>query len=141
MLLRCYIQYASKFGKLNSGQRTGKDHSTSQSQRRAVPKNAPTTAQLHSFHTLARLCSKSYKVGFCSMWTENSQKYKLDSEGAEKLETKLLTCAGLWRKPESSRKISTSASLTMQKPLTVWTTGNDGISLKKWECLTTLSIS
>ena len=33
----------SKFGKLNSGQRTGKDQSTSQSQRRAVPKNAPIT--------------------------------------------------------------------------------------------------
>ena len=58
------------------------------------------------------------------MWTENSQKYKLDFDGAEELETKLLTCDGLWRKPESSRKTSTSASLTMQKPLTVWTTAN-----------------
>ena len=37
-------------------------------------------------------------VGFSSMWTENSQKYKLDFEGAEELEAKLLTCAGLWRK-------------------------------------------
>ena len=25
MLLRCYIKYASKFGKLSTGQRTGKD--------------------------------------------------------------------------------------------------------------------
>ena len=38
------------------------------------------------------------------MWTENSQKYKLDFQGAEKLETKLLACTGLWIKPESSRK-------------------------------------
>ena len=38
------------------------------------------------------------------MWSENSQKFKLDFEGVEELETKLLTCAGLWRKPESSRK-------------------------------------
>ncbi|XP_078241725.1 uncharacterized protein LOC144586787 [Pogona vitticeps] len=104
-------------------------------------KNVPTTVQLHSFHMLARLCSKSYKVGFSSMWTKKSQKYKLDFEGAEELETKLLTCAGLWRKSESSRKTSTSASLTMQKPLTVWTTANYGKFLKKWECLTTLSIS
>ena len=93
-VLRCYTQYASKFGKLSKGQRVGKDQSTSQSQRRAVPKNAPNTVQLHSFHMLARLCSKSYKGGFSSMWTENSQKYKLDFEGAEGLETKLLTCAG-----------------------------------------------
>ena len=97
----------SKFGKISSGQRIGKDQSTSLSQRRALPKNAPTTVQLHSFHTLAMLCSKSYKVGFSSMWTENSQKCKLDFEGAEQLETKLLTCAGLWRKPGSSRKTST----------------------------------
>ena len=141
MLLRCYIQYASKFGKLNSGQRIGKDLSTSQSQRRAVPKNAPTTVQLCSFHTLARLCAKSYKVGFSSMWTENSRKYKLDFKGAEELEIKLLTWAGLWRKPESSSRTSTSASLTTQKPLIVSTTTKYGKSLKKWEWLTTLPIS
>uniref|UniRef100_A0A670I4Q4 ribonuclease H n=1 Tax=Podarcis muralis TaxID=64176 RepID=A0A670I4Q4_PODMU len=90
MLLRCYTQYASKFGKLSSGQKIGEDQSTSQSQRRAVPKNAPTTAQLHSFHTLARLCLKFYKEGSSSMWIENSQ-YKLDLEEAEEPETKLQT--------------------------------------------------
>ena len=88
-----------------------------------------------------RMPQLSYKVAFSSMWIENSQKYKMDFEGAEELETRLLTYAGLWRKPESSRKTSTSASLTTQKPLTVWTTGNYSKSLKKWECLTTLSIS
>ena len=102
-----YTQYGSKFGKLNNGQRIGKDQSIAQSKRREVPKNAPTTIQLHSFHTLAKLCSKSYKVGFSSMWTKNSQKYKLNFEVAEELETELLTCAGLWRKPESFRKTST----------------------------------
>ena len=42
-IVKMYIQYASKFGKLSSGQRIGKDQSTSQSQRRAMPKNVPTT--------------------------------------------------------------------------------------------------
>ena len=51
------------------------------------------------------LCLLQYKVGFSSMWTENSQKYKLDFKGAEELETKLLTCTGLWRTPETSKKI------------------------------------
>ena len=106
--VKVLTQYVSKFGKLNSGQRIGKNQSTSQSQRMTVPKNAP-TFEHNLAHTLARLCSKSYKVGFSSMWTENSQKYKPDSEGAEELETKLLTHAGLWRKPESSRKTLTSA--------------------------------
>ena len=47
-------QYASKFGKLSSGQRTGKDQFSFQSQRKAMPKNAQTTAQLHSSHTLVK---------------------------------------------------------------------------------------
>ena len=46
-------------------------------------KNVQTTAQLHSFHTLVRLCSKSFKLGFRSMWTENFQMYKLGLEKAE----------------------------------------------------------
>ena len=33
-----------------------------------MPKNIQTTAQLHSFHLLARSCSKSSKLGFNSTW-------------------------------------------------------------------------
>ena len=50
MLLKCYTQYASKFGKLSSGHRTGKCQFSFQSQRKATPKNVQTIAQLHSFH-------------------------------------------------------------------------------------------
>ena len=41
------------------------------------------------------------------------QMFKLDLEKAEELEIKLPTSAGSLRKQENSRKISTSASLTM----------------------------
>ena len=41
-------------------------------------------------------------------------------------EIKLPTSAGSWKKQESSRKTSISASLTMPKPLTVWITINCG---------------
>ena len=47
-LFKCYTQYASKFGKLSSAQRTGKCQFSFQSQRRAVPKNVQSTEQLHS---------------------------------------------------------------------------------------------
>ena len=43
MQLKCCTQYASKFGKLNSGHRTGKGQFSFQSQRRAMPKNVQTT--------------------------------------------------------------------------------------------------
>ena len=51
---KCSTQYASKLGKLSSGHRTGKGQFSSQSQRKAMPKNAQTTAQLHSSHTLVK---------------------------------------------------------------------------------------
>ena len=38
---------------------------------------------------------------------------------------------------ESSRNISTSALLTMPKPLSVWITTNGGKFLKRWEYQTT----
>ena len=42
------------------------------------------------------------------------------------------------KKEEGSRKTSTSALLTMPKPLTVWITTNCGKFLKRWEHQTTL---
>ena len=43
-----------QIGKLSSGHRTGKGQFSSQSQRKAMPKNVQTTAKLHSFHKLAK---------------------------------------------------------------------------------------
>ena len=43
-----------KFGKLSSGHRTGKGQFSFQFQRKAMPKNAQTTTQLHSSHTLGK---------------------------------------------------------------------------------------
>ena len=49
----------------------------------------------------------------------NFQMFKLDLKKAEEAEIKLPTSVGSWKKQESSRKTSTSASLTMLKTLTV----------------------
>ena len=54
----------------------------------------------------------------------NFQMFKLDLEKPEEPEIKLATSAKLSKKHESSRKTSTSALLTMPKPLTVWITIN-----------------
>ena len=51
MLWKCCTQYANKFGKLSSGHRTGKGQFSFPSQRKAMPKNVQTTAQLHTSHT------------------------------------------------------------------------------------------
>ena len=51
MLWKCCTEYASKSEKLSSGHRTGKGQFSFQSQRKAIPKNAQTTAQLLISHT------------------------------------------------------------------------------------------
>ena len=61
--------------------------------------------------------------------------FKLDLEEGEEPEIKLPTSAGSWKKQESSRKTSISASLTMPKPLTVWITIN-----KLWKILQEMGI-
>ena len=94
VLLKCCTQYASKFGKLNSGHRTGKGQFLFQSQRKAMAKNVQTTTQLHSSQMLAKWCSKFSKLGFNSMWTKNFQMFKMDLEKAEEPEIKLPTSVG-----------------------------------------------
>ena len=94
MLWKCCTQCASKFGKFSSGHRTGKGQFSFQSQRKAMPKNVQTTAQLHASHMLAKYCSKFSKQGFKSMWTENFNMFKLDLEKAEEPDIKLPTSVG-----------------------------------------------
>ena len=63
--------------------------------------------------------------------------YKLGFKEAEEPEVKLPTFIGSWRKQENSRKTSTSASLTMLTPFTVWIITNCGKFLKRGEYQTT----
>ena len=64
--------------------------------------------------------------------------YKLDLEKAEEPEIKLPTSIESQKMQRNSKKTSTSASLTLLKPLTMWITTNGGIFLMKWEYQTTL---
>ena len=67
--------------------------------------------------------------------------FKLDLEKAEKPEMKMPISTGSQKKQENSRHTSTSASLTMLKPLTVCITTNCGKFLKRWEYQTTCPAS
>ena len=66
------------------------------------------------FICLTKSCLK-FKLGFSCTLTEKFQIYKLGFEEAVELEIKLQTFVGSWRKQGSSRKTSTSASLTTLK--------------------------
>ena len=63
--------------------------------------------------------------------------FKLVLEKPEEPEIKLSTSVGSWKKQQSFRKTSTSALLTMPKPLTVWITINCRKFWRRWEYQTT----
>ena len=90
----------------NSAVATGLEKSqfSFQSQRKAMPKNAQTTAQLHWSHTLVKECSKFSKPGFSSMWTVNFQMFKLVLEKAEEPEIKLPTFSWSSKKAREFQK-------------------------------------
>ena len=124
MLWKCCTQYASKFGKLSSGHRTGRGQFSFQSQRKAMPKNAQTTGQLYSSHQASAVCEP---------WTS-----RCSSLFYKRQRNQRSNCQHSLKKQENSRKTS---SLTTWKPLTVWITTNCRKFLKKWEYETTLPAS
>ena len=93
----------------NSAVAKGLEKFSFQSQRKAMPKKAQATSQLHSSHTLVKYCSKYCKPGFNSTLTKNFQMFKLALEKAEEPEIKLQTSIGSLKKQESPRE---SALLT-----------------------------
>ena len=136
MLCKCCTQNTSKFGKLSSGHRTGKGVFITISKK-------DNTKEFSKYSTNA-LTSQASKVmlkillaRFNSAWTVNFQMFKVDFKKAEEPEIKLPASVGSPKKQESFRKTSTSASLIMPKPLTVWITTNCGKFFKRWEYQTT----
>ena len=121
MLLECYTQYVSKFGKLSSGDKTGKGHFSFLYPTRAMSRSIQSMTRLLSFQMLASLCSKSFKLGFTNMWTENSRGTGWVSEMHR---NQRWNCQHSLdhreRKGIPEKKKYTSASLTMQKTLTVF---------------------
>ena len=105
--------------------------------KKAMPKKAQTTAQLHSSRTLLKWCSKFSEPGFSNTWSMNFQMFKLVLEKVKEPEIKLPTSAGPSEEQVTSRKTSISALLTMPKPLTVWITINCEKFWKRWEYQTT----
>ena len=135
-LWNCCTQYASKFGKLSSGHRTGKGQFSFQSLRKAMLNNVQTTTQLHPSYLLIKKCSKFSKPGFSNMWTVNFQMFKL---GLETQKNQSLNCKyplDYWKSKWVPEK-HLSALLIMPKPLTVWTITNSGKFWKRWEYQTT----
>ena len=117
MLLKCCTQYTSKFGKLNSGHKTGKGQFSFQS------KEKQCQIMFKLLHNCTHLThqpsnaqnSPSQVSTVCEPWTSRCSSWIL--ENAEEPEIKLPTSVESLKRQEGSRKTSTSALLTMPKSL------------------------
>ena len=142
MLWKCCTQYASKFGKLSSGHRTGKDQFSFQSQRKAMPKNAQTTAQiialiLHAIKVMLKILQARLQQSM------NCELPDIQARFRKGRGTRDQTANIHWiiKKAREFQNTSISALLTMPKPLTVWITRHCGKFWKRWEYQTTWPVS
>ena len=130
MLSKCCTRYASKFGNLSSGYRIGKGQFSFQSQRKAMPKNVQTTAQLQSSLgskvMLKILQARIQQYMNCEL--PDVQAGFRKGRGTRDQIANIHWIIKKKKKKQSSRKTSTSALLTTPKPLTVWITKNCGKS-------------
>ena len=135
MLLKCCTQYASKFGKLSSGHRTGK-----RSVFIPIPKKGK-AKECSNYCTIA-LISHASKVTLKILQARLQQYVNCElpdvQAGFRKGRgTRDQIVNILWIMGKVSRNTSISALLTMLKPLTVWITRNCGKFWKRWEYQTT----
>ena len=141
MLWKCCTQYASKFGKVTSGHRTGKGQFSFQSQRRAMPKNVQTTIQLCSFCMLGRLCLKSFKLVFSSTWTKELLDVQAGFRRSSGTRDQIANICWITEKAREFQKNIYCYFTEYMKALITWTTTNYGKFLKWLEYQTTLPVS
>ena len=126
MLSKCCTQSASKFGKLSSGHRTGKCQFSFQFQRKAMQKNAQTTTQLHSSHTLVMLKILQDRLQqYMNRELPDVQAGFRKGRGTRDQIANICWIISS-KKQEFQKKTPISPLLTMSKPLTVWITTNCG---------------
>ena len=135
MLWKCCTQYASKFGKLSSGHRTGKDV--------FIPIPEKGNAQECSNYRTIVLILHASKVMLKILQAKlqqyvNHELPNIQAGFRKGRGTRDQIANICWIiENTSSRKTSNSALLTKPKPLTVWITINYGKFWKRWEYQTT----
>ena len=126
MLWKCCTQYTSKFGKLSSGQKTGKGQFSFQSQRKARQKNAQTTTKLYSSHKLVK--------------AQNSPSWASIIAGFRKgrgTRDQVAKICWIIEKAREFHKNIYLCFINYAKALSMWITTNCGKFWKRWEYQTT----
>ena len=119
MLCKCCTQYASKFGKLSSGYRTGTCQFSFQSQRKAMPNYSPIALISHTSKVMVKILqARLQQYVNCEL--------QAGFRKGRGTRNQIANICWIIKKTESSRKTSISALLNMPKPLPVWISINCG---------------
>ena len=96
-----------------------------------MPKNAQTTAQLHSISHASKVMLKILQDRLQQYMNRELPDVQASFRKGRGTRDQIASIRWLIEKQESSQKTSTSALLTTSKPLTVWITPNCGKFLKR----------
>ena len=137
MLWKHCTQYASTFGKLSSGHRTGKGQFSFQSQRKAMRTNVQTTVQVCSFHMLAKVMLKILQLRLQQYINQELPDVQAGFIKGRGTREQIASIHWIIKKSKGipKKKKSTSVSLTTLKPLTVCVDHN-----KWWKILKEMGI-
>ena len=135
-LWKCCTQYVSKYGKLSSGHRTGKGQFSFQSQRKAMPKNVQTAAQLHSSYTLAKLMLKILQARLPQYVNHELPNVQAGFRKCRGTGDQIASMSWIIKKAREFQKNIYFCFIDHAKAF-VWITTNCGKCWKRWEYQTT----
>ena len=130
MLLKCCTQYASKFGKLSSGHRTGKWQFSFHSQKNGNPKECSNYCAIALISHASKVMLKILQARFQQYVNHELPDVQGRFRKGRGTRDQIANIHWFIEKA-SSRKIP--ALLTIPKTWTVWITTNSGKFLKRWE--------
>ena len=141
VLWKWCTQYASKFGKLSSGHRTGKGQFSFQSPPKGNAKECSDYRTIALSSHTSKIMLKILQARLQQYMNRELPDVQAGLRKGRGIRDQIANIHWIIKKARISRKTSISALSTMPKPLTVWIIINCGKFFKRWEYQTTLPAS
>ena len=136
MLLKCCIQYASKHGKLSSGHRTWKInfHPNPKGNAKGCSNFCTIVVTSHANKRILKILQSGLQQYVNQELPDVPAEFRRGRESSNQI----ANICWIIEKAREFQKTSTSASITVLKPLTMWITANCGKFCNRWEYQTAL---
>ena len=141
MLLKCRIQYSSKFGKLSGANRTGKKWVFIPILKKGNAKECSNYSTIALISHASKVILKILQTRFQQFVNSELPNVQAGFQKGRGTRDQIANIGWIIKKAKELQKNITSAILTKPKSLTVWITTNYGKFFKRWEYQTTWSAS